>query len=439
MSTSTLKRVDPTQVELEIAIPADDLERARERAFREISKNAKIAGFRPGKVPRKIFEANYGTQAIEERARDAVLNAAYQKALEDNALEPVAQAKVEELPPPDDAPADVRFLAKVSIRPDFTLGEYTGLVVTVPPSAVADADVEHALESLRRDQANLVPVDRPVALGDIATLDYEGKIDGVAFEGGSANGQQTEIAEGRFIPGFVDGIVGMSAGETKDVSARFPDEYQAKPLLAGQVAVFTITVHDVKVPELPELDDEFARRFGKADATLDDLRADVRARMERTNKTRSRQVATAEVLEKLRQAHEIPLPEVLVEREMDSDVEEARAQADRAGIEWSAFLAEGGKTEEEFRADLRAGAERRVKTSLILEAVARAERIEATNADIDAELSGLALQYGRPKADILEMMRPNLGTLVDSIVRSKTLDFLVDRSQRVEATLPSAS
>ena len=192
MSTSTLKRVDPTQVELEIAIPADDLERARERAFREISKNAKIAGFRPGKVPRKIFEANYGTQAIEERARDAVLNAAYQKALEDNALEPVAQAKVEELPPPDDAPADVRFLAKVSIRPDFTLGEYTGLVVTFPPSAVADADG-------RRDVSG--PRDREAGAGS----------------------RRADRAQGRVQPGVAHVPSDPSARRPSTLKARLPE------------------------------------------------------------------------------------------------------------------------------------------------------------------------------------------------------------------------
>jgi trigger factor len=434
-----VRRVDPTQVEVEIAIPADDLERARERAYREVSKNTRLPGFRPGKAPRKLFESMYGTAAIDERARDALLNEAYTKALEENALEPVAQAQVEELPDADEAPGQHRFLAKVAVRPEITLPQYKGLVVTVPPSTVADADVERALESLRRDQGTLVPVERPVEMGDIATIDYEGKIDGVAFEGGTAQGQPTEIATGSFVPGFVEGIVGMSAGETRDVQARFPDEYPQKPILAGQQAVFTVTVHDVKVPEFPALDDEFAKRFGKEDATLDDLRENVRARMERTNRTRARQVASAEIIEKLRQSADFPLPAIVVDREIAAELTEAKEQAARAGVEWADYLTQAGKTEDEVAAEARATAERRVKSSFILESIARAENIRATDADIDSELAGLAVQYGRSKADILEVMRPNIGTLVDSIVRSKTIDFLVDNSQRVEATSAAQS
>ena len=447
-ATSNLKRLDPTLVELELSVPAGELEKARERAFRELVRNVRLPGFRPGKAPRKLFEAHYGTHEIEERARDAVLNDAYSQALKENNLEPVERAHVEEVPTDGDS-GDVRFRAKFAVRPEIALRQYKGLTVMSPSTAVSEKDVDDALESLRRGEAVLIPADRPVQFGDVATLSYEGKIDGTPFEGGKAENQPTPIEEGRFIPGLMEGIVGMSAGATRDIPVTFPSDYQ-KEELAGKGAIFTVTVHDVKAPELPELSDDFAARFARprsgtapagtsTDAgeppspTLDDLRADIRRRLESGNRSRARQAMTGELLEKLRQDHDFPLPQVMVDRELDAMIEDAQKQAERAGVEWSDFLQRSGQTEEELREKSRPDAERRVKTGLLLEAVAKAENIRATEADIQREIASLAVQYGRSPQQILEQMRPNLPSLIDGIVRSKTLEFLLNSAQRVEA------
>jgi len=431
LTASTLKRIDPTLVELEFDVPAAEMEKAREKAFRDLARHAKVPGFRPGKVPRKLFEANYGTEGIEERARDEVLGEAYSKAVQENAIEPVERAQLEEVPA--DGGTEVRFRARFAVRPQIELKQYKGISVTSPSTAVTDDDVAESLEQLRRGEAQLVPAERPVQLGDVATLDYEGKIDGEAFEGGSATNQPTEIAPGRFIPGFVEGIVGMAAGETRDVSATFPADY-SKSEYAGKTAVFAVTVHDVKVPELPPLDDEFAGRFASAAATLEALRVDIRARLERAKGDNARKAMTGELLEKLRDEHDVPLPEVLVAREVEALLEDTKSQADRARLDWATFLEHAGKTEDGLRAEARPAAERRVKTDLLLHAISRAENIAATERDVDAELASLSAQYGRPKGEILEMMRPNIQALLDGIVRSKTLDFLVEWAQRVEAT-----
>ncbi len=435
MSTAaTVKHLDSTQVELEIAISPEELDAARERAFKSLVKNVRIPGFRPGKAPRRIFEAQYGTAAIEERAMDAVVPTAYTRALRENDLDPVDQPQMELMPEEDGQPLRVR--ATVYVRPQFELHDYKGIALEGESTQVSDGELEAALQSLRKDQATLVPVDRPVALGDTPTIDYTGKIDGVAFEGGTAQGQPTEIAEDRFIPGFATGIAGMSAGDTKDVEAHFPAEY-GNAELAGKTAVFTVTVHENKTAELAELDDEFAKRFGREDATLASLRDELRNRLEAQKRQNQRRALTSVLLEKLMAAHDFALPSVLVEREAESLANEARGYVERAGLSWDAYLEKQGKTQEALTAEYAAEAQKRVKGSLLIEAIAKVETIAATNADIEAEVAQLSRQYGQPREAILEMLRSNFNALVDGIVRTKTVEWLLDHaaiSEPAEAT-----
>ncbi len=424
-----MKRLDPTQVELEIAISDAELSAARDRAFRQLVKNARIPGFRPGKAPRKIFEAQYGSALIENRAMETVVPEAYSRALEENDLEPVDEPQMELLPVEDGQPLRVR--ATVAVRPQIELGIYRGLELEGPPSTITEHEVDSSLEMLRQNAATLVPVDRPVALGDTPTLDYEGKVDGVPFEGGKAENTPTEIADGRFIPGFVEGIVGLAAGETKDVEAHFPDDY-AKAELAGKTAVFTVTVRENKVPELPPLDDALAQRFGGEAATLEGLRGDMRRRLEEAAKNRSRRTLTGTLMDKLLEAHEVALPEILIEREVEGLLSETKSYIARADVSWEEYLDKQGKTEADLRTASRPEAEKRVKAALLIEAIAKAEKVEATRADIEAEIASLSRQYNQPPEQILEMLRPNFGSLVNGIVRSKTIELLLDAASVTE-------
>lgn len=431
MSAATIKHLDPTQVELDISIEKDELDRARERAFRDLVKNVRIPGFRPGKAPRRIFEAQYGTAGIEERAMDAVVPTAYGKALHDNELEPLEQPQMELLP--GEEGQSLRLRATVSVRPQIELHAYKGIELQGPAVTVSDDDVERALLSLRKESATLVPVDRPVQLGDVPTLDYAGAIDGVPFDGGAAEGQATEMVEDRFIPGFASGIAGMSAGETKAVEAHFPSDYSS-PELAGKTATFTVTVHENKVAEVPELDGDFAKRFGGDGATVDSLRDELRNRIEASARLKQRRAVTGDLLQKLLEAHEIPLPAVLVDRESEHLYEEAKGSIDRSGVPWETYLEEQGKSEDALRAQFRVEAEKRVGTSLLIEAIAKAENVTATKADIEAELASLSRQYGQPREAILEMLRSNFNALVDGIVRTKTVEFLLDNATIAEAS-----
>ena len=434
MSATTLKQLDPTQVELEIAISPDELQKAQNAAFSKLARNVKMPGFRPGKVPRKIFEAQYGVGVITERAMEDLVPEKYAEAVEEHKLEPIARPKMELLPEEDGAP--LRFKAVVSVRPQFDLKDYAGIEVTEQPTEAGDAELETALETLRRDAATLVPADRPVRLGDTATLDYVGKIDSVAFDGGTATGEPTEILESRFIPGFASGIVGMKAGETKDITAHFPDDY-SNTELAGKDAIFTITVHEVKEPELPVLDDEFVKRVARLD-TVDLLKTDLRRRLTERVKENARRAQSQQILDRLLETHEVPLPAVLVERETEGLIDESKQYVSRFGTTWEQYLEQSGKTEADVRAEYATEAEKRVKTTLIVEAIAKAEGVQATQGDVEAELASLSAQYQQPPQRILEMMGQNVGALVDGVVRTKTIDLLIDRAKVVPAaTKPS--
>lgn len=427
--SATFKQIDPTKVELEIEIPPDDLQKAREAAFRDLVRKAKVPGFRPGHVPRKIFEQQYGTEIIAERAMEELVPELYTKALREHEIEPVARPQMQLVPDDDGNP--VRVVATVAVRPKIELGEYKGIELTAVAEKADDEDVEQSMNALRRDAATLVPVDRPVQMGDIVTLDYEGRIGGEPFEGGKAEGESAEIREDRFIPGFADGIVGMKAGETKEVTARFPDQY-GHAELAGKDAVFTVTAHEVKEPELPPLDDAFAARVSNQ-GTLLELKVDIRKRLDAMAATRARRTLTAQLVERLLERYDFPLPDVLVEYEVESLLADSKNYIARLGRDWTEYLKMAEKTEDELRAQYGEEARRRVRSTLLIEAIAKAESIEATTQDVEAEIEALAQQYGQPRERILEMMRSNLDTLISGIVRTKTLDYLLDNAKIVEA------
>jgi trigger factor len=426
MNSSTLTRLAPTQVALEFSITGQQLAEAEDRAFKKLSRDVRLPGFRKGKVPRKIFEQAYGSEAVTSQAVEDVVPAVYAKAIREHDLDPVDRPKLEVLEESEGRPT--RLKATVEVRPTIELRPYRGVLVSGPPVEVTEGDVERSLQALAKERAVLVPVSRPAALGDVATLDYEGTIDGVPFEGGQAAGQTVELSEGRFVPGFVGGIVGMTPGESKAVELRFPDDYPSSEV-AGEPAVFAVKLHDLKEYELPPLDDEFAKAVS-SDQTLDELRADLRRRLKAVATGRARRIIGNRILEGLLAEHDFALPPSMVEGEIDRLMEDAASAA-----------ASSGKTEAELRESYRGEAESRVKTTLLIEQIAKAEKITATPGDIAAELEVLSRRYGQPATRIRKALGNNLLSLMDGIVRNKTLELLIDNAEVVqnEETPPSAS
>lgn len=435
LSTSTLHRLAPTQVELDIPIAPDEMAAAEARAFAKLVKKVRLPGFRPGKVPRKVFEATYGSAAITGEAVDEIIPAAYAKALHEHDLDPVERPQVEVVEETEGRP--LRLKATVEVRPSITLGQYKGMPVERNAVEISDEDVERSLVALAKERATLVPVDRHVALGDVVTLDYVGRIDGEPFEGGAATGQATELLEERFIPGFASGIAGMTAGQTKEVEAHFPPGY-AQAELAGKTAVFSVTVHDVKALELPVLDDAFAVAISGR-TTIEELRADLRERLAAIGEARERRTMANALMERLLEAHDFALPPSMVASEVEhlaGEAQESAAQAGRADVP-EAGADDAG--EEERRAAFRVEAESRVKGTLLIEAIAKAESIVATPADVRAELAALARQYGQPPERIRKALGSNVMALMDGIVRTKTIEFLVENAAvTVRAATPAA-
>jgi trigger factor len=423
LSTSTLNRLAPTQVELDIPIGADELAAAEERAFRKLVKNVRLPGFRQGKAPRKVFEQAYGPGAVTAQAVDEVVPEAYARALREHQLDPVDHPHLEIVEETDGRPTRVK--ATVHVRPEIELQPYSALPVAATPEPVTDDEIERSLQALARERGTLVPVDRPAHLGDVVTVDYEGRVDGNAFDGGAATGSVIELAEGRFIPGFASGIAGMKSGDTKQVSATFPADYSVAEL-AGKEADFSVTLHDVKALEVPAIDDEFARAV--ADRPLEDLRADVRKRLEALSNARARRATGSAIVERLVTTHEVPLPEVMVEAEIERLMGDAAAAAAQSGVSFAQYLERVGQTEDELRVQLRAEAESRVKGTLLVEQIAKQENIVATPADLADELEALSRQYGQPVAKVRKALGNSVVALMDGIVRTKTLDYLIDRA-----------
>jgi len=415
-------------VELEIPITPEEMAAAEERAFRRLVKNVKLPGFRAGKVPRKVFEQTYGADSIASQAMEDVVPEVYAKAVREHDLDPVDRPKMELLPTEEGKPR--RLKATVDVRPPIELGDYKGIEVEREPIEITDEDVHRSIEALAKERATLTPVERAAELGDVITMDFEGKIDGVAFDGGTAKGQMTELDENRFIPGFASGIAGMKAGETKDVEATFPADYH-EASLAGKTAVFTVSVHDVKTLELPTIDDAFAKSISENE-TLEALREDVRKRLHAIAEARGRRAVGNAVMEKLMASREFPLPDVLVEREIDSMINDTASQAARNGVSFDAYLAEAGKSVDDLRKEYHESALARVKGTMLIEAIAKAENINATPADISEELAALARQYGQPVDRIRKALGNNVLSLMDGILRNKTLEFLIDNAKVVE-------
>ena len=422
--TATVRKLAPTEVELDIEVSAPDLEAARERAFRKLVKQYRLPGFRQGRVPRAIFERHVGTEAIDHQAVEDVVPDAYSRALKEHNLDPVDRPHID-LERIDDGKS-LRIKAKVSIRPDITLADYRALTLDRQPVTVTEDEVERSLQALRKRAAELEPVvDRGIVAGDVVTMDYVGTIDGEPFEGGSATDHTTEVNGEKFVPGFAEQLYGGRPGDKRTLKVTFPPHYHAETL-AGKDAIFDVTIHDVRQPVLPDVDDAFVKKISEHES-VDALRADIRKRLEAVGDAQAREALQKQLIGALLERHDFPLPSVLVEREVDGLLADAKSYMQSIGRSWGEYLAAKGVDEQGLTAEYRTEAERRVKTALILEEIARAEGIDVTTKDLESELDHLARSYGRSRDAMIDVVRRNtgFGPLIDSVRKQKTIEFLL--------------
>ncbi|WP_138296675.1 MULTISPECIES: trigger factor [unclassified Clostridium] len=417
----TMEKLEKDQVRLTIEVDAEQFEKGIVAAYRKMVKSMNIPGFRKGKAPRKVIEQFYGPAIFYEEAFKEVYPDAYEKAIEDNDLQPVDYPEVDITDIGNDG---VKFTATVQLKPTVTLGDYKGIKVERPEYTVTDEDVQAEVDRALERSARWIAVeDRPVQDGDRVTLDYAGTVDGVAFEGGTAEGQTLNIGSGMFIPGFEEQMVGMNPGEEKDLNVKFPEEYQAKEL-AGKDAVFHVKLHDIKEKELPELDDEFAKDVSEFD-TLDEYKADIRAKLEEQNKQRADAQYENTLIEKVAENATVEIPQVMIERQIDNMMREFEMRLMYQGLRLDDYFTITGSKAEDARAEFAKDADTRVKVQLVLEAIQEAEKIEATPEELDAEIAKMAEQANKPVEEYRASLQPqDMAYLTDMIVMRKTVALL---------------
>ncbi|AKU25955.1 trigger factor [Geobacillus stearothermophilus] len=410
---------------LTVEVDAEQVNKGLDAAFKKVVKNIALPGFRKGKVPRVLFEKRFGVEALYQDALDILLPEAYAKAVEEAGIEPVSMPEIdiEQM----EKGKSLIFKAKVTVKPEVKLGQYKGLEVEKMDTTVTDEDVENELKRLQENYAELVvKEDGTVENGDTVVIDFEGFVDGEPFEGGKAENYSLEIGSGTFIPGFEEQLVGMKAGEEKEIQVTFPEEYHAEQL-AGKPATFKVKVHEVKAKQLPALDDEFAKDVDEEVETLDELKAKIRARLEEAKKNEAETALRNAVVEKAAANAEIDIPAVMVQNETDRMLREFDQRLQMQGLNLQLYYQFSGQDEAALREQMKEDAEKRVRAALTLEAIAKAENIEVTDEEVEEELQKMAEAYNL-SVDKLKELLGSLDGVKEDLKWRKTIDFLVEHS-----------
>ncbi|WP_152654775.1 trigger factor [Oceanobacillus sp. CFH 90083] len=412
---------------LTFEVSVEDFDQALDQAFKKVSKDVQIPGFRKGKIPRGLFEKRFGVESLYQDAVDIVLPGAYSEAVDEANIFPIAQPSIDIDQIEKGQP--LVFTAEVEVKPEVKLGEYKGLEVEEKSVEVTDEDVDQEIENLRERQAELVvKEDSEIEDGDTAVIDFEGFKDGEAFEGGQGENHSLEIGSGQFIPGFEEQLIGKKAGDETEVKVTFPEEYHAEDL-AGQEAVFKVKIHEVKAKELPELDDEFAKDVDEDVETLDELKTKKREELENSKKQQAENEKREELLQQASDNIEVDIPDAMVDTEVNQMVREFEQQLQMQGMTLEMYSQFSGQDEDALKEQMRADAEKRVKTNLTLEAIAEAEDLTATQEDIDAELEKMSSTYGVEKEQLVQMLGGSTETLENDLKMRAAIDFLAENSK----------
>lgn len=425
------------EVKINFALSAKEWDDCIEKAYLKNKSKYSVPGFRKGHVSRKMIEKMYGEGVFFDDAFNDAFYDAYSKALNENEeIFPVDEPKVDIDGVNDDG---VAFHATVTVKPEVTLGDYKGIKLDKVEYNVTVDDVQAEIDRARKQAGRRVEVtDRAVENGDIVNLDYSGSADGVKFDGGTAQGQELVIGSGSFIPGFEDGMIGMNVGETKDITVKFPENYHAENL-AGKDAVFTVTVNKIEKEELPELNDEFAKEVSKFD-TLDEYRADVEKRLTEENTRRADAENENKLVEAIVNNASVEIPSCMIEHQLDHIVEEMRYRLSYMyrGMKLEDYLKYTGGTIEELREARKADAERDVKTRLTLEAIVKAENLDVTDAEVEAEIVRMAQAQGKSADELKKHVDARQTEYIrNDILSKKLLTLLKDANEFVTGAAPA--
>ena len=418
--TTTFEKLSSNKVKLGFVVEPEKFDEGLKIAYNKLKGRINIPGFRKGKAPMKVIENHYGESVFYEDAFDAIFPEIYQAALKEHDVQVVDRPEldVEQI----GRGKELKFTVEVFVRPDVELGEYThlGLVKTV--DEVTDDDVNAEMERARDRAARWVEVeDRPAKLDDQVNIDYAGFDGDKQFDGGTAQGHELVLGSGSFIPGFEDQLVGAKVGDELDVNVTFPEQYHAEEL-AGKPVVFKVKVNGIREKEMPALDDDFVTEASETANTVEEYKAEIREKLEKAADQRAESAFESEVLETVCENAKVDIPDAMIESEEDQMLREYEMRLAQQGMNLKTFLQYTGQTEEQMRAMYKDPARQRVLSRLVLEAVAKAEEITASDEDVDAEINRLAESYGMKAEDI--RARLPLEDLTGDIVRQKAMEFL---------------
>ena len=396
-----VEKLEKNMAKLTVEVPAENVEKAIQGAYNKMKKSINIPGFRKGKAPRQLIEKMYGKEVFYNDAIDAMLPSAYSDAVEECGEEIVSHPQIDVVQIESGKP--FVFTATVAVKPAVELGEYKGIQVEKAPIEVKDEEIEAQITKEREANSRTVTVDdRAVAQGDIVTLDFEGFVDGVAFEGGKGENYDLTIGSNTFIPGFEDQLVGAEIGKELDVNVTFPEEYGAKEL-AGKAAVFKCKVNGIKVKELPAVDDEFAQEVSEFD-TLDEYKADIKAKLLKEKEDEAARAKEDAVIGKIIEGAKMEIPDAMVEYQTRQMLDEFAQRIQSQGISLDQYFQFTGMDAKKMHDQMKSEALKRIQNSLVLEAVAQAENLVAEEADIEEEIKKMADMYKMEADKIKELL-----------------------------------
>ena len=431
MSVKSCEKVEKSQVALTIEVGAAEFQAAVEKAYQKMRKKINVPGFRPGKAPRKLIEGMYGAEVFFEEAINIAFPDAYDEAVKAQELQVVGYPSVELVG--DATENGFTFKATVPVYPEVTLGEYKGLSAPKDEVKVSAADVDERVKMLQERNTRLVSVEREAKEGDTAVIDFEGCLDGVPFEGGKGENHSLELGSHSFVPGFEEQVVGMKAGDEKDLDITFPENYT--PELAGKAVVFKVKVHEVKEKEAPALDDEFAKDVSEFD-TLKDLKADLKKKITEERQREADRVFENTLMEQVAENITADIPDAMVEGQCRQFLDNFKMQIAQSGIPYDQYLKMSGMTEEQLLADAKEPATRQVRVDLAVAAIIKAEDIQVTDEDVEAEYQKLAEQYGMD----LELVKKYLPAdqTREQLANQKAVDVVVKSATATKPEKPAA-
>ncbi len=425
----THERLEGNQVVLNVEVGTDKVSQALDKAYKKIVKDVKVPGFRKGRVPRKILEARFGVEVLYEDALDYLFQDTYPHAVEEAGIEPIDRPEIEDFHIEADQP--FTFKAKVMVKPEVTLGQYIDLSLQREGVAVTDEELNRELELLQQRHTQLKAADRTVVEnGDYAIIDFEGFVDGEPFEGGSGEEYALEIGSNTFVEGFEEQLIGKNVGDELEVNVTFPEDYRAESL-AGKPVMFKVAIKEIKVRDIPELDDDFAKEVSEFE-TLDELKQDIQNKLLENTKERVKRDFENLVVGTVAGYAQIDIPEKMVQDELDFMYQRLAYDFQQQGIPLDTYLEYTGSNKDQWREESYAEAEKQVRGNLTLEAIAEKEGIMVTDDEIDSKIAELAKNSNQDPAQLRQFMelQGRMDGLINGWTMEKVIDFLVEKNEK---------